>query len=194
MKIILASQSPRRKELLTNMGLEFEIVVSDCEENTEKTNPLEVVEEISARKAMDVFEKLTPDIKDDCLLIAADTLVFVDRERLGKPADEAMAAEMIGKIAGRNHDVITGVTLIKSKDGRYETVSFAESTHVTVANMSKKEILDYISTGEPMDKAGAYAIQGKFAKHITAITGDYSNVVGLPVARLYYELTHKGWL
>ncbi len=194
MKIILASASPRRKELLGNMGFDFEIRVSDCNEDTKETNPTDIVEEISLRKAEAVYEAMQKEEKDDCLIIAADTLVFLGDKRLGKPLDEGDAAAMLRLLSGREHNVITGVTLIKTSKSSCESISFHDSTAVWVSELSEKEILDYISTGEPMDKAGSYAIQGMFAKFIQRIDGDYSNVVGLPVAKLYKELINNKWI
>lgn len=190
MRIILASGSPRRKELLSNMGFEYDIVVSDCEEQTTETEPCNIVRDLSAMKALDVENKISGE-SDDYLLIAADTLVFLENERLGKPKDEEDAKRMIGKLSGRPHRVITGVTVIRKNNEDRKIINFEEITSVEVADLSQKEIDDYVATKEPLDKAGAYAIQGKFAKFITGIRGDYSNVVGLPVARLYAELKNN---
>ena len=200
MRIILASASPRRKELLSNMGLNYEIIVSDCEEVTEKTKPCDIVSELSKMKALNVFEKVEGEIFEDTLIIAADTLVFLNDEHLGKPADKEDAKRMIRKLSGCVHTVITGVTVIKAcADGakelkKQEIVNFEEITEVYVSKLSESEIEWYVSTGEPMDKAGSYAIQGRFAKFITRINGDYSNVVGLPVSKLYEELKTRGWI
>ena len=200
MRIILASASPRRKELLSNMGLDYEIIVSDCEEVTEKTKPCDIVRELSKMKALNVFEKAEGEIFEDTLIIAADTLVFLNDEHLGKPADTEDAKRMIRKLSGCVHTVITGVTVIKAcADGakglkKQEIVNFEEITEVYVSKLSESEIEWYVSTGEPMDKAGSYAIQGRFAKFITRINGDYSNVVGLPVSKLYEELKTRGWI
>lgn len=190
MKVILASGSPRRKELLANMGFEYEIHVSDCEENTYETEPTKVVEALSNMKAEDVMSKLP---EDDYLLIAADTLVFLDKDRLGKPSSEENASEILHKLSGRSHVVITGVTVLKGNKEHYEKAVFSQITEVEIGKLSDREISDYIKTGEPMDKAGAYAIQGLFAKHVVGIKGDYSNVVGLPVSRLYEELKNRNW-
>lgn len=194
MKIILASASPRRKELLSGMGLEYEIIKSDCEENTEKTNPCDMVRQIAEDKAMDVRNKCLEKGYDDFILIAADTLVFLDRDPLGKPKDERDAERMLKSLSGRDHEVITGVCVLRECEGKCSKTSFAEETKVHVADLSDAEIEAYIATGEPMDKAGAYAIQGKFSRFIRGIEGDYFNVVGLPVAHLYRVLKDNGYL
>ena len=189
-RLILASQSPRRKDLLTNMGFDFDIVVSDVEEKVTKTDPDEIVVELSKLKAHDVYDKVKP--ADGTLILAADTLVFLKNERLGKPADDKDAFRMLRELSGREHHVITGVTLIYQTNGKAKEYSFSEGTSVLFAELSDKEILDYIATGEPKDKAGSYAIQGKGAKFVKGINGDYSNVVGLPVPRLYEEMKAHG--
>ncbi len=199
MRIILASGSPRRKELLSNMGLKYDIIVSDCEEVTEKTQPCDIVRELSMMKAEDVCKKVMSEIDEETYLIAADTLVFLGNEHLGKPGSPDEAKAMIRKLSGRSHEVITGVSvmkLVKKNDDSVDisSFSFEEETKVFVSELSEAEIEDYVLTGEPMDKAGAYAIQGKFAKYITKIDGDYSNVVGLPVAKLYKELKTRNWI
>jgi len=189
--IILASGSPRRKELLANLGYDFKIVTSDADETPTKTVPTEVVEELSRKKGEAVYEKLKAEggfIDQENLIISADTLVFLGNERIGKPKDKDDAFRILKELSGNVHDVITGVTLTYVYNGSVKTVSFHETTHVTVYPLTDNEIRDYIATGEPMDKAGAYAIQGFFAKHIKKIDGEYSNVVGLPVARLYHEV------
>lgn len=190
MNIILASGSPRRKELLTNMGFEYDIVVSDCEEVTNETEPEKIVKDLSKLKALDVESKISSGY-EDYLLIAADTLVFLENKRLGKPADEEDAKRMIAELSGKTHLVITGVTIISKNETERKVIAFDEITFVDVTELSQEEINLYVATKEPLDKAGAYAIQGKFAKHISGIRGDYSNVVGLPVARLYSELKNN---
>ncbi|MCM1118137.1 MAG: Maf family protein [bacterium] len=198
MRIVLASGSPRRRELLAGLGLEYTVLVSGVEEHVTKREPAEVVEELSAQKAYDVFqslisetsgEKLSPgDEREDILVIGADTIVAVDGEILGKPADEKEAAQMLERLSGRRHQVYTGVTLHGNRQGEILRHTFYECTQVEFYPMTEEEILWYISTGEPMDKAGAYGIQGMGGRFVRAIEGDYNNVVGLPVARLYQEL------
>lgn len=195
MKIILASGSPRRKELLTNMGLSFEIEVSNCEEIVTKKVPEEIVTELSDLKASEVAQRIINTGKyDDFLCIGADTLVFLKDKRLGKPKDEADACDMIKSLSNNTHHVITGVTAIRVTGDSYDKFSFSEKTEVNVSELSDEEITEYVKTKEPMDKAGGYAIQGLFAKYIDSICGDYSNVVGLPVPKLYSELKSRKWL
>ena len=183
-RIVLASASPRRKELLEQIGLPFTIEVSGIEEVITKTVPQEVVMELSAQKAVDVKKKL----QEDAVVIGADTIVVYDNENggsiLGKPKSEEEAFEMLNRLQGNVHQVYTGVTLCYGE----EVMSFYECTKVYVYEMSKEQIWNYIKTGEPMDKAGAYGIQGKFAAFVKGMEGDYNNVVGLPVGRVYQEL------
>ncbi len=184
MRILLASASPRRKELLTGLGLEFEICVSDVEEIITETEPAKVVEELSALKAEAVFAKT----KGDVMVIGADTVVAFGSRILGKPADETNAAEMLSLLQAKEHCVYTGVTVCRRKGTLEQRDTFSECTRVKFYPMTEGEILDYIATGEPMDKAGAYGIQGIGGKFVEEIHGDYNNVVGLPIARLYQEM------
>lgn len=184
MRIILASQSPRRRELLEMLGYPFEVKVSEAEEKITSTNPAQVTEELSCQKAETVAEMI-----QEGLVIGADTVVSQDNKILGKPMDRQDAREMIQILQGRNHKVYTGVTVIERKAGReVRRVTFSEETIVKVASMTSKEVEEYISLPEPYDKAGGYAIQGTFAKYIQGIEGDYFNVVGLPIHRLYKVL------
>lgn len=193
MKYFLASASPRRRELLTQIGIDYTVIVSEADEKTDMTDPARIVEELSVAKAQAVAEKVKAEtgaegIGDYCI-IGADTIVACDGEVLGKPADEEDAFRMLRMIAGRTHQVFTGVTLLIHRDGSGETLAnFHEETAVTMYDMSDEEIRAYIATGEPMDKAGAYGIQGRAAAFVKKIDGDYSSVVGLPVGRLYQEL------
>lgn len=199
MKLILASASPRRKELLEQIGLEFEVRTSGAEEFTTASQPGQIGQELSEIKAQAVWDTLTDAEKEDAVVIGADTIVCVRQSAdsnqleqgqadkffvLGKPKDEADAARMLHLLSGRVHQVFTGVTIL-SKEGKK---TFYECTDVHVAKLSDQEIADYIATKDPMDKAGSYGIQGIFARHITGIEGDYNNVVGLPVASVYHEL------
>lgn len=190
MKIILASKSPRRKELLSQVGYTYECVVSEKEENTDAVQPSDVVKELSQQKAEDVCAKIEKEgqMEEDCLVIGADTIVAKDSEIFGKPKDTEDARRMLSALQGREHSVWTGVTLIYLRDGKKKKKVFAEETKVHMYSMSEQEIEEYIRTKEPEDKAGAYAIQGYAAKFIKKIDGDYNNVVGLPVARIYQEL------
>jgi len=200
-QIILASQSPRRKELLEQIGLEFEICPAKGEEVITKTIPEEVVMELSKQKAEEVaamvssFGEEHKDITtpSDILVIGADTVVAYDGKILGKPVDEADAKRMLTMLSGNTHSVFTGVTLVLiDKSGRAGELVFYEKTDVKMHEMSELEIDRYIATGEPMDKAGSYGIQGKCAIYIEKIDGDYNNVVGLPITRIYQELKKIG--
>ncbi len=196
-KIILASASPRRRELLAQIGMDFEVRASCAEEKTEAKEPEELVKELSALKALDIWEKLSGEEKKNSLVIGADTVVSVCGTVTGKPKDREDAAGMLSLLQGRTHQVYTGVTFVyldeKSdmdigRKAERRVNSFFEKTDVLVFPMSEEEIARYVATGDPMDKAGAYGIQGIFAAYIKGIAGDYNNVVGLPVGRLYQEL------
>lgn len=182
-RIILASASPRRRELLHQIDLEPEIIPSAIEEKITKTEPDLVVMELSEQKAMDVAETCRGT---KAFVIGADTVVAFGGRILGKPQSEEEAFEMISSLQGNTHQVYTGVTVIDCQTGARET--FAERTEVQVYPMEDGEIRNYIATKEPMDKAGAYGIQGRFAAYIQGIHGDYNNVVGLPVGRVYQTL------
>ncbi len=184
MKIILASGSPRRKEILETAGIPFEVCVSDVEENCSLSVPSELVMALSKQKAEDV----AAGYKEDVLVIGADTVVAFENEILGKPKDRADAVRMIRMLSGATHQVYTGVTLHIS--GQSHT--FYAVTDVEVAVLDEAEILSYVNSGEPDDKAGAYAIQGLFGKYITAIRGEYYNVVGLPIAAIHAKCKELG--
>ena len=185
-KIILCSQSPRRQELLERMGVQdFEIVVPHADESYDPAmSPQGTVCHISREKARAAAELCGAED----ILITADTMVFLDDKRLGKPADEAEAFRMLSALSGREHLVCTGVTVRRGEMVRTE----AETTAVRFAPLTPGEIRWYIATGEPMDKAGAYGIQGKGALLVEGITGDYFNVMGLPVRRLRRMLEDFG--
>ena len=188
-QIILASGSPRRKELLELIGAEFKIITSNKEEVITSTNPEEVVKELSMMKAEDVAEGVT----GPAIILGADTVVAHGGRILGKPKDKEDAFRMIRSFAGEDHYVFTGVCIIKKEaDGSVKKISFAEGTKVTVYPMSDEEIERYVASGEPMDKAGAYAIQGLFAPYIKGIEGDYYNIVGFPIAGIYQRLKAEG--
>lgn len=181
MKYILASKSPRRKELLQLLGISFDTMVSDEEEVITSTDPAKVTEELSLQKAKAVANKLGNGI-----VIGADTIVAQDGKILGKPIDREDARRMITMLQGNSHMVYTGVSLVNAEDG--SCVSFHVGTKVKVAAMSEQEIEGYISSDEPYDKAGSYGIQGAFSRYIEGIEGDYFNVVGLPVHELYSQM------
>lgn len=193
-KIILASASPRRKELLMKAGMKFEIITSDIEENTTQTKPEEIVKELAYIKALDVLNKIIEGkdgIKEDnVVVIGADTVVAKDDMIMGKPKSQAEAFQMISSIQGHIHQVYTGVSILSYniKNQKLTPKSFAECTDVTVYAMTDEEINKYLSLNDYVDKAGAYGIQGAFGLFVKKINGDYNNVVGLPVARLYQEL------
>lgn len=186
-KFILASASPRRKELLSQVGISFDIVVSSVEEIITTDVPCKVVEELSLQKAEDVFKK----IDEDVIVIGADTVVAAEGQILGKPKDKADAFSMIKKIAGKSHSVYTGVTLCIRNNGLEEFITFSEETKVNVSEMSDEDINWYLSEPEYADKAGSYGIQGRFAAFVDGICGDYNNVVGLPVGRICKILREK---
>lgn len=188
MKYILASASPRRRELLSQAGFSFEVCPSDAEEKSGGSSPAEIVEDLAALKARDISEKCQASQTEDFTVIGADTVVAYNGEILGKPADEDEALDMLSMLAGRTHQVYTGVCLIAVKGKKKYMRTFHECTLVTFYPVTRGELLSYIRTGDPLDKAGAYGIQGPFAVHVKEIRGDYNNVVGLPIARLYHEL------
>ena len=182
-KFVLASKSPRRKELLGKIGVEFEIIPAKGEEKITKSLPWEVVEELSFQKAKEIADAQ----KEACIVIGSDTIVAKGEKIMGKPKDEKDAFAMLSEIAGDCHQVYTGVTLIRTGK-KPKTITFAEKTDVYLYPMSEKEIHAYIATGDPMDKAGSYGIQGDFAIHVKGIEGDYYNVVGLPIGKVYQEI------
>ena len=177
-QIVLASGSPRRQELLARIGVtEFDIRVPEVEERfPEGLSPQQVVEYISREKA-DAAAKLC---SDEEIVITADTMVFLDDQRLGKPADEADALRMLTALQGRHHTVCTGVTVRRGA----ESLTESETTHVYFRPAAEDELRAYIATGEPMDKAGSYGVQGKGALLVEKLDGDFFNVMGLPVLRL----------
>lgn len=181
-EIILASASPRRKELLKNMGLGFNVVVSDADESavSEDVPPHIYVQELALMKASAVAKKVIE--KKDALIISADTIVVDEGRILGKPADENDAFLMLKGLSGKTHSVYTGYCVMSMKNAY--TVCGREKTEVEFKALTDEKIRRYIATGEPMDKAGAYGIQGLGAMLIKGIKGDYFNVVGLPVAAL----------
>lgn len=185
--IILASASPRRKELMTQVGLTFRVQPSNNDEIITKNNPEEIVKELSYQKAKEVFEN--GHLQD--IVIGADTIVIYEGNILGKPKDEAEAYAMINRLQGNTHQVYTGVSVIWKQENNTHVLAFAERTDVELFPMTDKEIKEYVDTKEPFDKAGGYGIQGCFASFVKRINGDYNNVVGLPVARLYQELKNQ---
>ncbi len=189
MRVILGSASPRRSEILTTAGIGFEVIVSDCEEVITSVAPVDVVSELSALKASDVWDKAAAIYgTDDLMVIGADTIVAYEDRIFGKPCDEEDAVRMLRMLSGVTHQVYTGVTVLTAD----KRIAFADCTDVTMYEVSDEEIRCYVSSGEPMDKAGAYAIQGGYSRYIRKIHGEYNNVVGFPVARMIYELKKSG--
>ena len=183
MELILASASPRRKELLEKIGLPFTVQPAKGEERITQKSPAAVVMELSRQKAEEIAAVQT----EDCIIIGADTVVAKGEKIMGKPKDAADAKQMLRSIADDCHQVYTGVTLIRT--GAYpQSVTFQEETDVFLYPISDAELDAYIASGDPMDKAGAYGIQGDFAIYVKRIAGDYYNVVGLPIGRVYQEL------
>ncbi len=200
-RLVLASASPRRRELLSRLGIDFEVRVSKCEERTEETEPKAAVMDLAREKARAVARELegscvisanenrtgtVASLDATALVIGADTIVVLDQEILGKPKDAEDARRMLRELSGRSHHVYTGVSGIFLPEGR--EVTFAEETEVIVDHLSEEEIEAYLASGEPFDKAGAYGIQGLFGRHVRGIVGDYFNVVGLPVHKVYKML------
>ena len=182
--VILASGSPRRKELLNQIGITFTVNPSKKEEIITTHKPSEVVMELSLQKAMDIAEQS----EVGSIVIGADTVVAYDGKILGKPKDTTDAKRMLRMLSGNTHSVYTGVTIIKKDNNGITKETFYQETKVTMANMAEYEIQTYVDSNEPMDKAGSYAIQGKCAAYIEKIDGDYYNVVGLPVCEVYHRL------
>jgi septum formation protein len=178
--LVLASASPRRKELLRNAGFIFEVEPADIPEDPlPGENAKAYAERLAREKALAVARQ-----RPNAVVLGADTVVFVDGQLLGKPSDAKDAAHMLRLLSGRKHEVITGVCVVV----RGQSKVASETTRVTMSELSDKDVADYVASGEPMDKAGAYAIQGIASRWIPRIEGDYSNVVGLPVALVFRML------
>ena len=189
-KIILASASPRRRELLANVGVIFQVCPGDSEEKITKEIPEEIVKELSLQKAMAAASKF--DMEDGTIVLGADTIVSFESRILGKPKNEDDAVNTLSMLQGNTHQVYTGVTVLERKNADWRIITFAERTDVSFYPVSEEEIRTYVATGEPMDKAGSYGIQGRFGAYVREIRGDYTNVVGLPVGRLFYEMKKNG--
>ena len=187
-RIILASASERRKDILAQVGVSCEIIPSQVEENAEADDAGSLVEILSTAKAKDVAGRQ----KGEFVVIGADTVVVKDGAVFGKPSSEEEACKMLGVLQGSRHEVYTGVTLISVKDGQGLIDTFHVRTVVDMMPMNAQMISSYVQSGEPMDKAGAYGIQGKGAAYIRDIAGDYYNVVGLPISELMRHLYNMG--
>ncbi len=183
-KIILASASPRRRELLSQIDIEYDVVLSNVKEHTKETLPDKIVMDLSRQKALEVALRT----EEGRIVLGADTVVAVDDVILGKPTSREHAYEMIKSFSGREHSVYTGVTLVRKNGDTEKIVTFSEATKVYVKEMTDEEIWSYIDSDNPMDKAGAYGIQGRFAAFVEKINGDYSNIVGLPISKVYDNL------
>ena len=193
-KIILASSSPRRCALLNRMGIKFDIIPSDINEDIFKNlKGSELVKKLSVEKAKNVFNRIEKNEKDICV-IGCDTIVSIDNKILGKPKDKKDALDILSLLNNNMHTVFTGLSLIGLKDGVYFEETIYSSSNVYFSNFSKEELIDYIDTLEPMDKAGAYAIQGKGGFLVSKIEGDFYSIMGLPLNKLYNMLSRYGFL
>lgn len=200
-KVILASQSPRRIELLTNLGFDFEVIPADVDEDVEpdKTAAGNVIQ-IAKLKADTVYERFlasanwTGADKERLLVIGADTTVVLDNQMMGKPENEAQAKAMLRELSGRCHDVFTGVVILVKEPGNENPIEISsfEMSHVYFRSLSDPEIEAYVKTGEPMDKAGAYALQGIGSAFVQAIEGCFTNVIGLPIPLVVSMLRRAG--
>lgn len=190
-RILLASQSPRRRELLSQAGFVYEVEPSQVEEYTTRTLPWEIVMELSRQKAVDISRRHK---EPELLVVGADTIVAYGDRILGKPHSVEAAVEMLTLLQGSRHQVYTGVTLVWTEQGEERIHTFYEKTEVEFYPMSQEEIYRYVDTGDCMDKAGAYGIQTQFGIYIKGIHGDYNNVVGLPIAALYQEMKRNDLL
>lgn len=188
MRVILASKSPRRREILAMLGVPFEVITADTDESSDITDPAALVEELALRKgrAVKVLLEARGGWNDDTLIIASDTVVATGNDILGKPENAEDAARMLRLLSGRAHHVISGVALLQGE----REITDHDKTAVHFADMTEEEILWYAKSGEPLDKAGAYAVQGLASLFIKGLSGDYFNVVGLPVYRLNQLMLH----
>ncbi len=186
MNYILASASPRRAELLTEMGLDFTVMPADTVENITAEKPGDIVCQLAEEKALKIKEDIT--LPEDYCIIGADTIVYYEGEVLGKPADKVEATSMLSMLQDRTHQVYTGVALCCRKNGQDKLLTFFEQTDVTFYPVDRFDIKAYVDSGDPLDKAGSYGIQSGFGKHVKSICGEYANVVGLPIGRLYQEM------
>jgi septum formation protein len=188
MNLILASASPRRAEILQSAGIAFSVLSSAVDETP---MPGEAPQDLVQRLALAKADLVAARAVGPAIVIAADTVVVLEGEILGKPRTSEDARQMLEKLSGRTHTVLTGVTLIRLPD--VERREFVEATQVHFASIANEEILRYLASGEAFDKAGSYAIQGLAGRYIPRIDGCYFNVVGLPLARLCKELAELGW-
>lgn len=196
MKLILASGSERRRELLSMCGYEYEIVVSNADEHIAADDPAEYVRALAVRKAAEVFERLTGaggrfgGRGEELAVLGADTVVWLDGRIIGKPKDEADAVHILTLLSGRTHRVFTGVAVVTAAGCETEV----SETEVTFEELTGEEIEKYVQSGEPMDKAGAYGIQGPFGMFVKEVRGNYFTVIGLPLPTAYRLLKNAGVL
>lgn len=192
MRLILASGSQRRRELMSMCGYNYEVIVSDADEHTEETDPEKYVKILAERKALEVFSRLAPEGKDssDIVVVGSDTVVSFNGRIIGKPTDEEDAARILTLLSGQTHRVYTGVTIVTAKNIQ----SDCSVTDVTFSNITPEEIQKYVHSGDPMDKAGAYGIQGPFGMFVEKVNGNYFTVIGLPLPMVYHMLSNVGVL
>lgn len=181
-EIILASASPRRSELLKKHGVNFKVLVSKADEISSGESPKVIAETNAFLKAKAVYESITN--KDDIIVIGADTVVALNSVIYGKPKDKQDAVNMLKKLSGKEHSVITGVAILKTQNGKLTVLNPSEETFVKFKNLTDEEIEDYTNTAEPYDKAGSYALQGEAKKFVEYVNGDHENVIGLPAGKI----------
>ncbi|MBX9569288.1 MAG: Maf family protein [Candidatus Obscuribacterales bacterium] len=192
-RLVLASGSPRRRELLGKLGLQFEVIVSDLDESIASTDPAFIVKDLASAKALAVAESIkgaADNGSSKSLVLGADTIVVLDDDILGKPQDRAEAVQMLTKLSGRLHQVFTGVSLVELPSGKVSTIYTVTDVHFR--EIDAREIEAYVDTGEPMDKAGAYALQGIASLFVCKIDGCYTNVIGLPIPDTVQLLRQHG--
>lgn len=187
-KVILASSSPRRKELLERAGVEFQVIPSQAKEKIVGTDPAQIVEDLSWQKASSVAAQ----VDQNAIVIGSDTLVSYEGRILGKPTDQEEAVAVLRMLQGKTHQVYTGVTVIVRDEQEEITKTFSKRTDVTFYPVEERDIRRYVATKDPMDKAGSYDIRGDFSVYIQEICGDYNTVVGLPVSALFWEMRQLG--
>jgi nucleoside triphosphate pyrophosphatase len=191
MRLILASSSPRRAEILREAGIAFEMCATEIDETVlPGETALDMVARLAEAKARAIAAQMDAGMRE-CIIVGADTTVELDGEILGKPRDAAHAREMLARLSGRTHHVLTGIFLLRLPGNASRAA--VENSAVTFAPLSVKEIDAYVASGEPLGKAGGYGIQGHAGRYIPRIEGCYFNVVGLPLARLYALLRELGW-
>ena len=192
--IVLASASPRRRDILSELGVDFTVICANADESSNETSPQKFTEELAARPGAAVYQQMCQthgkDVADNALIISADTVVCCDGKILGKPHDFDEAVSMISALSGKAHFVVSGIGITLGG----VTTTASDTTAVRVDEIPHEKIIEYVNSGESMDKAGAYAIQGKFSVWINGIHGCYFNVVGLPINalnKLFFEVTGK---